>query len=134
MSDNTEKDESHKPFVVYIWFKGLTCCRTINKYISLDHDIDETDLMKRVRNKLHLSCEGAEAKIDFLSKKTKQVEWTVSSKQGSENCWPAYLESLLERRNGKGIYDGVYAVITCPDLHPFVCEDGDGLEGPCSRK
>lgn len=88
MSDHTEKDEFHKPPVVYIWFKGLICCRPINnrpiyKFISLDHDIDDSDLMKRVRSRLHLLCEDAEAKIDFVSKETDKVEWTILSKHGS---------------------------------------------------
>jgi len=120
--DHIKKDELHKPPVVYIWFRGLGCCRTIKKYISLDHDMDESGLIEHVRNKLHLACEDAEAKIEFVSRTTQQTEWTIPSKQGNESCWLNYREGLFERRNEKGIYGDVDAVVTCSVLCQFICE------------
>lgn len=132
--DNIKKDELHKPPVVYIRFRGLGCCRTIKKYISLDHGMDESGLIGYVRNKFHLACEDAEAKIEFVSRTTQQIEWTIPSKQESESCWLSYRDGLFERRNERGIYGDVDAVVTCSVLCQFICEEKGGLISSCSRK
>lgn len=131
---HTKKNECQNFSVVHIWFDGSGCCRTISRYISLDYNMDETKLMKRVRNKFHLSCEDAEAKIELISRTTQQVEWTISSKREDESCWTNYREGLFMNRNERGTCDGVYAVVTCSDLSSFVCEGKDGSQVPCSRR
>lgn len=132
-SVHSREDEFHKPSVVHIWFSGPGCCRNVNKYISLDHNMNETDFMERVRNKFHLS-RAAETRIELITRTTQQVEWSVSGKRGDESRWRNYRESLFERTTQRGIYDGAVAVFTCSDLSSFVCEEEDGAESSCSRQ
>jgi hypothetical protein len=117
-----------------IFFEGLACCRTIVRHISLGDDMDEISFLERVRDRFHLSREGAEAKIELISETTQNVEWTISREQGDGTGWPNYRECLFGQKDGTGICDDVYAVVSCSDLYSISCEGKHGLKSSCSRE
>jgi hypothetical protein len=126
-----KKNKLDKASSVLIWFEGLGCCCTILRHISLGDDMDEISFLEKVRYRFHLSREAAEAKIELISETTQSVEWTISSEQGDETGWPNYRTGLFEKKDGNGICDGVYAVVSCLELYSNFCED---LQSPCSQE
>jgi hypothetical protein len=130
----TKKNKFDKTSDVRIFFEGLACCRTIVRHISLGDDMDEIRFLERVRDRFHLSCGGAETKIELTSETTQNVEWTISRKQGDGTGWPDYRKRLFEQKNGTEIYDGEYSVVSCSDLYSISCGGKHGLKSSCSRE
>jgi hypothetical protein len=108
-----KKHKLDKNSRILIWFEGLGyCCNTL-RYISLDIAMYEMSFLRKVCQKFHLPREAADIKIALIFETTQDVEWTISSKQGDETGWPDYREGLFKKKDGRGICDGVYAVISC---------------------
>jgi hypothetical protein len=126
-----EKNKLDKTSRILIWFEGLGyCCNTL-RYISLDIAMDEISFLRKVWQKFHLPREAADVKIALVLETTQDVEWRISSKQGDETGWPDYRVGLFEKKDGRGICDGVYAVVSCSDSYSIFCKD---LQSSCSRE
>jgi hypothetical protein len=88
--------------------------------VYFEDGTDEIRFLKEVRDRFRLPCEAADVKVESLSETTQGVECTISSKQRGDADRPGYRKGLFKKQNGRGIYDGVYAVVSCLDMYPII--------------
>jgi hypothetical protein len=115
-----KKNKLDKTSCMLIYFEGPGCCYTVVRHISLGDGTDEIRFLKEVRDRFRLPCEAADVKVESISETTQGVEWTISSKQRGGADRPGYRKGLFKKQDGRGIYDGVYAVVSCLDMYPII--------------
>jgi hypothetical protein len=127
----TEKNKLDETPCVPIYLEGPGCCCTVVRHISPGDGTDEIRFLKEVRDRFRLPCEAAEVKVEFISETTQGVEWTIPSKQRDGADRPGYRKGLFKKKDGRGIYDGVYAVVSYLDMYPIIWKN---LQSTYSRE